>query len=232
MGHYNTSDPEAVEIRKKLEQLTSMDPAVELYDVISIEEAEEFEIENDIILPEDYVWFITNVGNGGIWRNNYRFYPLGYAGFSCEELPGHFMGTEKYSLPILSTGCTYGIGIILEGEHFGELSYEADDMAVYRPMVVHGFKEFYLKWLEEACLGYNGHGVENRRYGTIEEHLEQYKKDRDITLLYDICSKVNRGCATGQFVSAVRSVLKSEKNQENREMLIRILEIIRPKKHG
>ena len=234
MGNYNTSDPEAVAIRKKIEKLISIDPTVEIYDVISIEEVEKFEIENDVILPEDYVWFITNVGNGGIWMSSYRFYPLGYAGFSCEELPGHYMGMEKYSLPVFSTGCTYGISIILEGEHFGELAYDADEMAVYHPMIVHGFKEFYLKWLDEACLGYDGYGVENRRYGTIEENLKQYKIDRDLAWLRAIYSKVNSKCATEQFVSAVRSTLKSEKNKnkENRELLIGILEKIKSKGHS
>ena len=165
--------------------------------------------------------------------SSYRFYPLGYAGFSCEELPGHYMGMEKYSLPVLSTGCTYGMSIILEGEHFGELAYDADEMAAYRPMIVHGFKELYLKWLDEACLGYDGYGVENRQYGTIEEHLEQYRNNRDIALLRAIYSKVNSKCATVQFASAVRSTLKSEKNKnkENRELLIRILEKIKLKEH-
>ena len=74
MGNYNTSDPEAVEIRKKIEKLITIDPRVEIYDVISIEEVEKFEIENDIILPEDYVWFITNVENGGIWEGEWPIY--------------------------------------------------------------------------------------------------------------------------------------------------------------
>lgn len=77
MSKYNTNDPEAVEIRKKIEKLQSMNPAIEIYDVISKEDVELFEFVNDVKLQEDYVWFIANVGNGDTWRNGeYRFYPL------------------------------------------------------------------------------------------------------------------------------------------------------------
>ena len=75
MSKYNTSDPEAVEIRKKIEILQSKNPAIKLYDVISKEDVELFEYVNGVKLPEDYVWFITNVGNGGTWRDGeYLFF--------------------------------------------------------------------------------------------------------------------------------------------------------------
>ena len=80
---YNTNDPEAVEIRKKLEILD-----VQLNDVISIEEVRKFEAENDVKLPDDYVWFITNVGNGGGLYCDYRycgFFPLKRHIFQTKE---------------------------------------------------------------------------------------------------------------------------------------------------
>ena len=157
MGHYNTSDPEAVEIRKKLEKLSSVNPAIEIYDVISKEDVELFESVYSVKLPEDYVWFITNVGNGGTWRNGeYRFYPLDLdePGFLCEELPNHQKGQDMYALDVLYAGCIYSYGLILQGEHSSEISSNADGMAIYSSTPPHRFKEFYLKWLEEACQEY------------------------------------------------------------------------------
>lgn len=61
MSKYNTNDPEAAAIRKKIEKLQSMGREAVLYDVISKEDVELFELANDVKLPEDYVWFITNV---------------------------------------------------------------------------------------------------------------------------------------------------------------------------
>lgn len=231
MSKYNTNDPEAATIRKKIEKLHSINPAIEIYDVISKEDVELFELENDVKLPEDYVWFITNVGNGGTWivgngdtwRDDvWRFYPL-CRGFCWEEKPRFKKGKEKYSLEVLSTGCTYGMSIILAGAHYGEMAYDFDGMAAYHPIIVHGFKEFYLKWLDEACLGYDEDDFEFRLYGTIEEHLEQYRKNPDTGLLWSIYSKVNRQCASKQFVSDVHSIFVSETNNENKVLLARIL---------
>ncbi len=224
MENYNKNDSEAVAIRKKIEELASINDEIEIYDIISIEEVRKFETENDIKLPDDYVWFITNVGNGGTWCDGlYRFYPLEKTYFSDEELPYYQRGEKKYSIDILSTGCSYSIGLILKGEHFGEISYNGDGMAYYKPIQLHGFKEFYLKWLEESCLGYDELSFEYRLYGTIEEHLEQYKNTPDINLLWSIFSKINKRCATKQFVSDVYSVFVSETENENKVMLAKIL---------
>ena len=227
MSKYNTNDPEAVEIRKKIEKLQSMNPAIEIYDVISKKDVELFELVYGVKLPEDYVWFITNVGNGGTWRSGeYRFYPLDLdkPGFLCEELPNHQKGQEKYIFDILDDGCTYSIGVILKGTHFGEISYNTDFvMGHYYPIPLHGFKEFYLKWLEEACLGYDDFDFEYRPYGTIEEHLEQYQKNPAAHLLRSIHAKVTPHCAAKQFLSDVHRVFVSETNHENLILLAKIL---------
>lgn len=79
---YNTNDPEAVAIHKKMEQLKKFLEMLKIYDIISIEEVRKFEEENNIKLPDDYVWFITNVangcrerGHGYDYRYNCGFYP-------------------------------------------------------------------------------------------------------------------------------------------------------------
>ena len=156
MSKYNTSDPEAVEIRKKIEMLQSKNPAIKLYDVISKEDVELFEYVNGVILPEDYEWFITNVGNGGTWRDGeYHFFPLDLddADFYFEGVQHFQYGRDTYSIPVFYAGCTYSFGLILKGEHFGEISYNDMDMhmAYYEEKLPHSFKEFYLNWLEEAC---------------------------------------------------------------------------------
>lgn len=224
MSKYNTNDPEAVEIRKKIEKLVSLNPEIEIYDIISIEEVKRFEAENDIELPNDYVWFITNVGNGGKWYNGeYQFYPLEKTYFSYEGLPDYKTGREKYSIDILSKGCSYSIGIILSGVHYGEISYDGDGLAYFHSIPLHGFKEFYLKWLDEACLGYDNLNFERRLSGTIEEHLEQYISNPDLELLWSIFSKVNKQCTTKQFLSDVHNAFVSETKNENKVMLARIL---------
>ena len=48
--------------------LQSKNPAIKLYDVISKEDVELFEYVNGVKLPEDYVWFITNVVPVGFKR--------------------------------------------------------------------------------------------------------------------------------------------------------------------
>ncbi len=224
MDIYNTSDLEAVEIRKKIEKLISINTEIEINDIISVEEVKRFEAENNIELPNDYVWFITNVGNGGTWYNGeYLFYPLEKTYFSYEGLPGYKRGREKYSIDVLSKGCSYSMGIILSGEHYGEISSDGDGLAFFHSIPIHGFKEFYLKWLDEACLGYDNLNFENRLFGTIEEHLEQYISIPDLELLWSIYSKVNKQCTTKQFLLDVHSAFVSETKNENQVMLARIL---------
>ena len=227
MGKYNTNDPEAVAIRKKIEKLQSMNPEIKIYDVISKEDVELFEYVNDVKLPEDYKWFITNVGNGGTWRDGeYRVYPLDLdkPGFLCEELPNRQKGREKFAIDVLENGCTYFYGLFLQGAHFGEVFLSNyDDKAQCTLNPLHGFKEFYLKWLEEACLGYDDDFFEYTLHGTIEAHLEQYQKNPDIALLSSIFSKVTPQCASKQFVSDVHRLFVSESNNEHKVLLARIL---------
>lgn len=183
---YNTNDPEAVEIRKKLEILD-----VQLNDVISIEEVRKFEEENDVKLPDDYVWFITNVGNGGGLYCDYRhcgFFPLKETYFSAEGEDGQ----EKFSLDISSKGCSYSYGIILKGEHYGEISENGDGESYYYPKRVHGFKELYVTLINEKLLGYCDLAFDKRISGKIEDIIEEYKKNHNILYIQSILWKANK----------------------------------------
>ncbi|MCM1505914.1 MAG: SMI1/KNR4 family protein [Ruminococcus flavefaciens] len=163
--NYNTNDPEAVAMREKMERLKKYNK-IKIFDVISIEEVRKFEEENNIKLPDDYVWFITNVANGCTESSggyNYElscgFYPLESTEFSSEYIEAdkwedHY-GEEKFSLNISSTGCTGSYGIFLKGEHYGEISDNDEGLAYYEPKRVHGFKEWYNLLLDVTLSGHS-----------------------------------------------------------------------------
>lgn len=225
MEQYNRNDPEAVSIRKKIEQLQTMNNNIVINDVITMEDVRKFEVQQNVKLPQDYVWFITNVGNGGTWDDDGRpFYPLADTYYSSEALPGYKKGEERFALDVLSKGCTCSLGLFLKGEHFGELSSDDEGLAYYHPYRVHGFKEFYVKWLDEALLGYSSLWVESRHYGSIEENLEEYKSCHDIALLYSIIQKILRPSGLEQFTQNVHDCFMSETTNENKIVLMHILE--------
>jgi len=225
MEKYNTNDVEAVEIRRKIEYLNLFDYDLKIYDVISMEEVRKFESENNVRLPDDYVWFITNVGNGGTWRDcSYSFYPLESTYFSDERLSDLETGQKDFSLNVLSLGCSYSFGIILKGEHFGEISYNGDGVAVYMDKIkVHRFKELYIKWLNETYMGYDEYGFERRLSGTIEDNLRQYKHLNDIELLWSIFSKINSKVVYDEFISEVYEMFVAENENKNKVLFAKIL---------
>lgn len=203
--------------------------------MIALDAVRKFEAEHQVRLPDDYVWFITNVGNGGTWQPvmgggwDYQFYPLEKTYFSRKApdrnaaVPDSETGTDKYALDVLSKGCSYSFGIILAGEHYGEISDDGDGDAFYNEKPVHGFRELYLKWLDEFSLGYDIVRFDERLHGTIEEHLEQYKKLRDCNLLRNIRWKVNQKCAAPQFVAFVYDAFLSEADNQSKVLLAKIL---------
>lgn len=224
MEQYNRNDAEAVSIRKKIAQLQTMNEDIVINDVISIEDVRRFEEQQNIKLPQDYVWFITNVGNGGTWDDGMRpFYPLADTYYSSEALPDHKWGEERFALDVLSKGCTDSIGLFLKGEHYGDISSDCEGLAHYHPHRVHGFKEFYIKWLDEALLGYSSLFVQYRHYGTIEENLEEYRSCHDIDLLYSIIQKIISPDGFEQFTQDVHDCFVSETTNENKIVLMHIL---------
>ena len=222
---FNTNDPEAVEIRRKVAAI-----GMELYDVTTIEAVRQFEAEAGIKLPADYVWFITNVGNGGTWhtKSKYPFLPLTTAKDATFAVPCLYHAEderEKLSLSVLHRGCSYYFGIILYGEYYGEISEDSDGEIYFAPNrnTVHNFKELYTAWLDDAYLGYDEFGFECRHRGTIEELFTKYRGSGDIAYLYSVCSKINSKTATMEFMAKLRAEFICEKDNDKRVLLCDIL---------
>ena len=204
---YNTNDPEAVEIRRKVATI-----GLELYDVTTIEAVRAFEEEAGVKLPEDYVWFITNVGNGGKWdtESHYEFYPLttvdeAWFSYYAEGYGFPNGKEEKYALGVFDEGDAYCFGIILNGEHYGEISDICDYYYAYfhDDKIVHNFKELYTVWLDDAYSGYDEYGFERRLRGTVEELFYRYLDSREISCLGSIFSKINKKTASREFIDRV-----------------------------
>ena len=230
---YNINDPEAVAIREKMEQLKQFGD-VEIYDTISIEEVRKFEDENNIKLPEDYVWFITNVANGckgdGFYDYRYScgFRPLERTYFSREYIDDDDCnGEEKFSLDISSTGCTGSYGIFLKGEHYGEISDDDEGLAYYHPKRVHGFKEWYNTLLDETLLGYDVSVFDERISGKIEDILDSYRQNHDIFYIRSVQWKTGWDCSknviTEKCKNDIYEVFVNETIHENKEVLFFIL---------
>ena len=236
---YNTNDPEAVAIREKMEQLKKFGN-VEIYDTISIEEVREFEEEYDMKLPEDYVWFITNVANGckgdGFYDYRYScgFRPLERTYFSSEYTEDDdcddCSGEEKFSLDISGKGCTGSYGIFLKGEHYGEISDDDEGLAYYHPKRVHGFKEWYNLLLDETLLGYDTSRFDDRISGKIEDILDSYRQNHDMFYLRSIQWKTGWDCRkdviTEKLMNDIYEVFVNETIPENKEVLFFILKNI------
>ncbi|MCM1314010.1 MAG: SMI1/KNR4 family protein [Muribaculaceae bacterium] len=232
---YNINNPEAVAIREKMERLKKFGD-VEIYDTISIEEVRKFEDENNIKLPEDYLWFITNVANGckssGVhdYRYNCGFYPLEKTYFSDEDIGNYCEGEEDFSIDISSKGCSYSYGIILKGEHYGEISDNADGLAYYYPKKVHGFKEWYNTLLDETLLGYDTLRFDERISGKIEDILDSYRQNHDMFYIRSVQWKVGWDCKkdviTKKLMNDIYKIFVNETIPENKKVLFYILENI------
>lgn len=226
MAKFNTQDPEAVEIRRKVAAIGSV-----LNDVTTIEEVRAFEAEKGVKLPEDYVWFITNVGNGGIWKKwrgfEYKFYPLTTGGFAYYAEGYDFPNgkEEKYALRVLSEGDAYYFGIILTGEHFGEISDIADSEYAYYngDKTVHNFKELYTAWLDDTYNGYDDSGFDHVLRGTVEELFDKYLESRDSKCLFSIFSKINKKSASREFIQRVHTEFLRETENAAQVSLCNIL---------
>ncbi|MDE6781985.1 MAG: SMI1/KNR4 family protein [Ruminococcus sp.] len=229
---YNTNDPEAVAIREKMERLKRFGD-VKIYDTISIEEVRKFENENNIKLPEDYVWFITNVANGcksdGVYdyRFNCGFYPLEKTYFSDEDIGNYCAGEEDFSLDISSKGCSYSYGIILKGEYYGEISDNADGLTYYSPKRIHGFKEWYNTLLDETLLGYDTLNFDKRISGKIEDILDSYRQNHDMFYIRSVQWKVGHDCRKGviteKCINDIYEIFVNETIPENKKVLFYIL---------
>ncbi len=226
---FNTQDPEAVEIRRKVAAIGSV-----LNDVTTIEAVRAFEAEAGVKLPEDYVWFITNVGNGGIWKkrgkSEYKFYPLTTADEAMFSYYAEGYGfpngkEEKYALRVFEEGDGYYFGIILTGEHYGEISDIADGIYAYYhgDKTVHNFKELYTVWLDDAYRGYDDNGFDCRHRGSVEELFDKYLGSKDIGYLNSVLSKINQKSASKEFIQRVHTEFLSESDNAKQVRLCDIL---------
>ena len=226
---FNTQDPEAVEIRRKAAAV-----GAELYDVTTLEAVRAFEAEAGVKLPEDYVWFITNVGNGGTWNNTgifeYEFYPLttvddAWFAYYAEGYGFPNGKKEKYALGVLDEGDAYCLGIILTGEHYGEISDIADYYYAYfnGDKSVRNFKELYTAWLDDAYNGYDDDAFDRRLRGTIEELFDRYIDGREDECLWSICLKVNKKAASREFINRVHNEFLRETDNSKQVRLCDIL---------
>lgn len=219
---FNTQDPEAVEIRRKVAAI-----GMELYDVIDIKAVRAFEAEASVKLPEDYVWFITNVGNGGTWRTDYKFpfIPLTTAEealFACSE-----NGDEKYALCVIYCDYGYYDGIVLRGECFGEICTIENKRVRTLPenkIYVHSFKEMYNAWLETAYMGYDNEQLCLYRHpGIVDELFDKYLDNRDIEFLQSIFVKINKKVAKSEFIDRVHTEFLRETDNDKQAKLCDIL---------
>ncbi len=226
---FNTQDPEAVEIRRKVAAIGSV-----LNDVTTIEAVRAFEAEAGVKLPEDYVWFITNVGNGGIWKKRgkfeYKFYPLTTADEAMFSYYAEGYGfpngkEEKYTLRVFEEGDGYYFGIILTGEHYGEISDIADGIYAYYHggKTVHNFKELYTAWLDDAYRGYDDNVFDRSHRGSVEELFDKYLCSKDIGYLKSIFLKINKKSASKEFIDRVHAEFLRETDNNTQVSLCDIL---------
>lgn len=223
-GEFDCDENDVQKIRERAEAI-----GCQLNDVTTIEKVREFESKHGVTLPEDYVWFITSVGDGGTWRSDgeYPFYPLEKTGFSYEGLPNYKKGEEKFSLDVLSKGCSYSYGIVLKGENFGKISSNGDELAFYRPAPINSFKEFYLTWLNETYAGYTDDNILSRIPGRIEKLLEEYRNNHSYDYAISIFNKATPQSVSPQLASDLYSVFINEPAGENKMFLAKTLFKIR-----
>ena len=198
-----------------------------LYDTVTPEEVAEFEREHDITLPEDYVWFITNVGNGGRWYDkygNYRFEKLRET-FVC-RLYDRDTGerADKYALAVLSKGCSYCLAIVIKGKDRGRIcSTDGYTASPCYPMTVNNFRELYVKWLEEISRGYAEYAFERRSYGTLEQHFRDYERNCSREVLTDLGSKITPEAVSKKLMRRLAAAFYTEQDKEKKQALFMIL---------
>lgn len=218
---FNTNDPEAVEIRRKVAAI-----GMELYDVTTLEAVREFEAEAGVKLPDDYVWFITNVGNGGTWHLHYKFPVIPLTTVKEARFVNSEEGEEKYALCVIDEDYDYYFAIILKGGLYGKICDVEDNEACFSPdkHSHNSFKELYTAWLDHAYMGYSYDNLFDCCYrGTVEELFQEYRRSGDADYLRSINFKINSKTATMEFMAKLRAEFICEKDNDKRVLLCDIL---------
>ncbi|MFD3449686.1 SMI1/KNR4 family protein [Microbacteriaceae bacterium 4G12] len=191
------------------EQFGSRKHQYKLNPVISEKEIMEAEKKYNFKLPEDYFWFITNVGNGGAgpyygitpFKLDDEKYLISLgrktilSPMESEEEYQSFI--EKYDecddeeydrldeelcqglLYIGTQGCTLNMNIIMSGENRGKILY--GDFDRHRPFFAYGnsFLDWYENWLKETAKGYNMTWYGGKMPGDEKELLIKYLQAKD-----------------------------------------------------
>lgn len=150
-------------------------------------------------LPEDYFWFLTEIGNGG--AGPYQ----GILPFECDQgadlgrlgeaaVFGPMDSPEEYDafrrqlsagqpagpalwrglLTVSRTGSAQDIMLAVTGPQRGRLLFVEPELArpYYSPDV--SFLDWYARWLEETAAGYDMAFFDNRMSGNADELTAQY----------------------------------------------------------
>lgn len=217
---FNTNDREAVKIRRKVAAI-----GMELYDVTTLEAVREFEAEAGVKLPDDYVWFITNVGNGGTWQLHANIPVIPLTTVEEARFVSSEDGEEKYALCVIDRDYDYYFAIILKGENYGKICDVKEFEATYSPdsHSHDSFKELYTAWLDHAYRGYSHDQLFDRcRRGAVEVLFYEYQECGDIDYLRDIYLKINHRISA-LFYEKLRAEFIGETDNDKKVLLCNIL---------
>lgn len=165
--------------------------------VLSLEDVKKFENNNNITLPEEYVFFITHVGNGGAGpyygiiplnindiNKNLSLTPFARNDMTDDEWNNYLEGDYDYTndfengvLEICSQGCTFVTWLVLTGNDKGKIIYADLNMDTSKPYFINmGFLEWFEGWFEEIIKGYNIYNYGYHYNGSQKEILEKFYK--------------------------------------------------------
>jgi len=202
-------------IRRKLEQAAKADPAYNVFgarahqyklnEPLSLTEVERFEREHGITLPEPYVDFVTEVGNGGAGPY-YGIHPLGakqaidldlighpsplnprnkhdVSGWSDDKLGDDAMDDEDEEYPGLlnigEQGCSYETMLMITGDYRGKVIYiDLDSQKTFFTYEAN-FLDWYERWLDETIAGYDSSWFGMRRGGDDRALMELYRSSTE-----------------------------------------------------
>ena len=202
-------------IRKKLELAAQADSMYNVFgarahryqlnEPLSLAEVEQFEREHGITLPEDYVDFMTEIGNGGAGPY-YGIHPLGAkqsidldligqpsplkprnewsgTGWSDDKLVDDAMDDEEEEYPGLlnigEQGCSYETMLVITGEYRGKVIYiDLDSQKTFFTYEAN-FLDWYERWLDETIAGYESSWFGMRRGGDDRALMELYRSSTE-----------------------------------------------------
>ncbi|WP_314588304.1 SMI1/KNR4 family protein [Paenibacillus terrigena] len=210
-----TREDRLYRIRQKLELVAKADPAYSVFgskahqyklnDPLILAEVERFEQEHGIKLPESYVDFVTELGNGGAGPY-YGIHRLGakqaidldligqpsalnprnkldVSGWSEDGLADDCVDDEEEKYPGLlnigEQGCSYETMLMITGDYRGKVIYiDLDSQKTFFTYEAN-FLDWYERWLDETIAGYESAWFGMRRGGDDLELMELYRSSTE-----------------------------------------------------